>query len=76
MLPRLAVFEAIARHDPQSTAVVHSATGKRFTYGDLLNDVPNAREKLEKSAGNTSLSGQRIAYLVENSYDYVGARKQ
>ncbi|MCJ1258721.1 hypothetical protein MMC24_006554 [Lignoscripta atroalba] len=70
-LPRLPVFEAIAGHDPESIAVIHSVSGRRFTYGELLNDVANARDKMRKSAGSTDLQGQRVAFLVENSYDYV-----
>lgn len=72
-LPRLPLFEAIAAHDPESTAVVHSLSGRRFTYGDLLTDVADARQKLEATAEGTKLRGQRIAFMVENSYDYVGA---
>jgi len=72
-LPRLPLFEAIACHDPKSTAVIHSVSGRRFTYGELLNDVAKAKQKLLASAGETPADGQRIAFLVENSYDYVGA---
>lgn len=71
-LPRLPIFEAIAKHDPSSTAVVHSVSGRSFTYGDLLGDVQRARDLLVKSAGGKDLNGERIAYLVENSYDYIG----
>ena len=71
-LPRLPIFEAIAKHDPASTAVVHSVSGRSFTYGGLLGDVQRARDLLVKSAGK-DLNGERIAYLVENSYDYIGA---
>ena len=71
-LPRLEVFEAIAAHDPKATAVIHSLSGRRFTYGDVIQDVGEARTKLEKIANGSSLSGERIAFLVENSYDYVG----
>ncbi|KAH6608929.1 hypothetical protein Trco_002275 [Trichoderma cornu-damae] len=35
-LPRLAIFEAVARHDPDALAVVHSLSGRSFTYGQLL----------------------------------------
>lgn len=72
-LPKLPVFEAIAGHDPNSTAVIHCKSGRRFTYGQLLNDVADARDKLRQSAAGHSTDGQRIAFLVENSYDYVGA---
>lgn len=72
-LPKLPVFEAIAKHDPESTAVIHATSGRRFTYGQLLEDVAVARDQLRQSAGGQSLDGQRVAFLVENSYEYVGA---
>lgn len=71
-LPRLPLFEAITRHDPDSTAVIHSVSGRRFKYGELLGDVCRARNRLREAAGREELSGDRIAFLVENSYDYVG----
>ncbi|KAI9831814.1 MAG: hypothetical protein M1819_004711 [Sarea resinae] len=70
-LPRLPVFEAIARHDPSSTVVIHSNSGRRFTYAELLNDVAEAKEKMLHSANRKSIEGERVAFLVENSYDYV-----
>ena len=72
-LPRLPIFEAISKHDPKSTAVIHSTSGRRFTYGELLHDIRDARDRLLKLAGNEELTGRRIAFLMENSYDYVGA---
>jgi hypothetical protein len=72
-LPRLPIFDAIAGHDARSTAVIHSLSNRRFTYGELLRDVAEAKESLRESANGLSLEGQRIAFLVENSYDYVGA---
>lgn len=72
-LPKLPVFEAIANHDPKSTAVIHSDSGRQFTYGQLLGDVAHARDQLRQSAGGQSTDGQGVAFLVENSYDYVGA---
>jgi hypothetical protein len=74
-LPKLPVFEAIASHDPHSTVVIHSASGRRFTYGALIEDVAEAKKRLYKEAGSDSLDGQRIAFLVENGYDYVGAQR-
>ncbi|KAI9051927.1 hypothetical protein LZ554_004182 [Drepanopeziza brunnea f. sp. 'monogermtubi'] len=71
-LPRLPIFEAIAKHDPQSTVVVHSSSGRRFKYGELLKDVADGRDQLVKEAGEKGVEGERIAFLVENSYDYVG----
>lgn len=70
-LPRLPVFQAIASHDPQSTAVVHSLSGRQFTYGQLLHDVARAKDQLCQHANGKELGGERIAFLVENSYDYV-----
>lgn len=71
-LPKLPVFEAIARHDPDSTVVVHSNSGRTFKYGELLGDVCKARNRIYEKAGKTDMQGERIAFLVENSYDYVG----
>ncbi|KKO97527.1 hypothetical protein THAR02_10366 [Trichoderma harzianum] len=73
-LPRLAIFEAVARHDPDALAVVHSLSGRRFTYGQLLGDVRRARARLLEARGKSTgddLDGERVALLVENSYDYV-----
>ncbi|KAI4232550.1 MAG: hypothetical protein LQ352_008324, partial [Teloschistes flavicans] len=70
-LPKLPIFEAISSHDPESTAVIHCTSGRRFTYGRLLKDVAGAWDKLRDSAAGHSTDGQRIAFLVENSYDYV-----
>lgn len=71
-LPRLPVFEAISRHDPESTVAVHSLSGRRFKYGQLLGDVCKTRNNLHEAAGRDNIDGERIAFLVENSYDYVG----
>lgn len=71
-LPRLPVFEAIAKHDPGSTVVVHAPSGRRFRYGELLGDVRKARDQLIEAAGRTDdLNGERVGFMVENSYDYV-----
>jgi acyl-coenzyme A synthetase/AMP-(fatty) acid ligase len=71
-LPRLPLFEAVSKHDPESKAVVHSLSGRTFKYGELLGDVSRARDRLAEAAGRKDLNGERIAFLVENSYDYVG----
>lgn len=73
-LPKLPLFEAISSHDPKSTSVIHSVSGRRFTYGQLLHDVAERRDSLSNEAGPKGLEGERIAFLVENSYDYVGAQ--
>ncbi|PKS12782.1 hypothetical protein jhhlp_000993 [Lomentospora prolificans] len=70
-LPKLPLFDAIARHDPDSTVAVHSLSGRSFKYGELLGDVCKARNKLQEAVGKEDLNGDRIAFLVENSYDYI-----
>ena len=72
-LPRTPVFDAIARHDPNSLAIIHSASDRSFCYGSLLHDVAAAKDNLTKLANGKSLRGERIAFLAENGYDYVGA---
>jgi len=76
-LPRLPIFEAISKHDPNSTVVIHSTSGRRFTYGELLHDVATSKDLLLREGGGRvgKIEGQRVAFLVENSYDYVGARR-
>lgn len=71
-LPRLPIFEAVAAHDPASTVVVHAPSGRRFTYGELLGDVGRARDRLREARGGRDMDGERVAFLVENSYDYIG----
>ncbi|EPE03435.1 2-succinylbenzoate- ligase [Ophiostoma piceae UAMH 11346] len=73
-LPRLPVFEAIAKHNPESTVAVHSLSGRRFRYGELLGDVRKVRDQLVEAAGRpigSDLNGERVGYMVENSYDYI-----
>ncbi|KAF2877140.1 hypothetical protein BDV95DRAFT_558552 [Massariosphaeria phaeospora] len=70
-LPRLPIFEAIKAHSPKSTAVVHSLSGRSFTYGELVNDVAAAKDRLQRNTNGQSAEGARIAFLVENGYDYV-----
>ena len=74
-LPRIPVFKAIASHDPRSTAVIHSKSGRKFTYGELLRDVADTRDSIRHSAGEQRMEGERVAFLVENGYDYVGAKQ-
>ncbi|KAK5110273.1 hypothetical protein LTR62_006126 [Meristemomyces frigidus] len=72
-LQRSAFIDAISKHDPNSTAVVHSLSGRSFKYGSLLQDVASAKERLLQTTGKdeSSIVGERIAFLVENGYDYV-----
>ncbi|CAG8975589.1 hypothetical protein HYALB_00006796 [Hymenoscyphus albidus] len=69
-LPRLPIFEALASHNPRSTAVVHSVSGREFTYGQLFRDVADAKARLGRNNEGV-LEGERVAFLVENGYDYV-----
>ncbi|KAI0997060.1 Malonate--CoA ligase [Podosphaera aphanis] len=69
-LPKLPVFEALARHDPDSTAIIHSDSQRRFTYSRLLRDVAQERERLLQLTERIGY-GQRIAFFAENSYTYV-----
>jgi malonyl-CoA/methylmalonyl-CoA synthetase len=48
-------------------------SGRTFTYGELVNDVAAAKDKLQRNTHGKSAEGQRISFLVENGYDYVGA---
>ncbi|KAF2665146.1 acetyl-CoA synthetase-like protein [Microthyrium microscopicum] len=70
-LPRLPIFEAIANHDLKRNAVVHNPSGRTFTYGELAHDVADAIEELKIKAQGKSLDGERVAFLVENGYDYI-----
>ncbi|KAK5676262.1 hypothetical protein LTS10_011074 [Elasticomyces elasticus] len=72
-LQRSPFLEAIQSHDPSSTAVIHSLSGRNFTYGSLLHDVASAKEQLLRKTGKdeNGIVGERIAFLVENGYDYV-----
>lgn len=38
-----------------------------------MNDVAAAKDKIQKNTNGQSAEGQRISFLVENGYDYVGA---
>jgi hypothetical protein len=74
-LQRSAFFEAIRKHDPSSTAVVNFDSGVAFSYGSLLRDVSRTKERLLQETGKdeSGIAGERIAFMVENGYDYVGA---
>jgi malonyl-CoA/methylmalonyl-CoA synthetase len=72
-LPKLPIFEAIAKHDPKTPAIIHSSSQRTFTYGSLLHDVAAAKDHLSEATNGKPLRGERIAFLAENGYDYVGA---
>ncbi|KAA8903848.1 hypothetical protein FN846DRAFT_891020 [Sphaerosporella brunnea] len=67
-LPRTPIFEALAKQPQETTAVIHSASNKRFSYGSLLSDVAKTRNRI--STGK-DLHGKRVAMLAENGYEYV-----
>ncbi|KHJ36033.1 putative 2-succinylbenzoate- ligase [Erysiphe necator] len=75
-LPRIPIFDAMYSHDPNSTAIIHSRSGRRFTYGELLKDISEEKFKLlqllkkERNEENPKY-GHRIAFMVENGYDYI-----
>ena len=71
-MPNNPLFQAILKHDPKSIAIIHSESGRTFTYGGLLHDVAAAKERLLQTAEGKPLAGERIAFLAENGYDYVG----
>ncbi|CBF82751.1 protein sgdD [Aspergillus nidulans FGSC A4] len=72
-LPNLPLFRALKNHDPARLAVVHNPSFRSFTYGNLVADVVKAQDQLWNSSGRgrDGLRGERIAFLAENSYDYV-----
>ncbi|KAK3675383.1 hypothetical protein LTR78_004893 [Recurvomyces mirabilis] len=74
-LQRSPFIDAISKHDAESTAVVHSLSGRSFRYGSLLQDVALAKDRLLRKTGKdeSSIVGERIAFLVENGYDYVAS---
>jgi acyl-CoA synthetase (AMP-forming)/AMP-acid ligase II len=73
-LPNTHIFRALQNHDPESLAVVHSLSARSFTYGSLIADVVRTKDDLERkaAAAQGQLVGERVAFLAENSYDYVG----
>lgn len=75
-LQQSAIFEAIQKHDANSTAVIHSISGRTFEYGSVLQDVAAAKDRLLEATGKKEdgIAGERVAFLIENGYDYVGAQ--
>lgn len=74
--PDLPILQAISSHDPTSTSIVHSVSSRSFTYGNLVSDILAAQKRLEGVAARGPkaqvLKGRPVAFLAENSYDYVG----
>ena len=75
-LPDLPIFKAVHGHDPLRPAIVHSLSGRTFTYGSLLHDVAAAKDLLSEQVKGRNLQGERVAFLAENGYDYVGMQDQ
>ena len=71
-LPKSAIFQTLAQHDANKIAVVHSQSGRTFSYGSLVHDIAAVKDILWDRGRRRSLKGERIAFLAENGYDYVG----
>lgn len=71
-LPKTPIFTALSKHSPESLAIIHSVSERTFCYGSLLHDVAAIKDKITELAGGRDLKGERIAFLAENGYDYVG----
>ncbi|KAL4805295.1 hypothetical protein BDV18DRAFT_17779 [Aspergillus unguis] len=72
-LPNLPLFRALKEHNPASLAVTHNPSLRSFTYGNLVADVLQSQNQLYQTSetSRNGLRGERIAFLAENSYDYV-----
>lgn len=74
-LPRLPIFEALNSHPKSKLAIVHSRSGQKFTYGELLAATARYKDQLlvlSKAEKEEDLKEKRVAILVENGYDYLG----
>jgi malonyl-CoA/methylmalonyl-CoA synthetase len=71
-LQRSAFIEAIQKHDQSSIAVVENDSGESFSYHTLLDSVARAKELLLSKVGKDDVSGERIAFMVESGFQYVG----
>lgn len=71
-LPNSSIFKTLAQHDRKTPAIIHSQSGRSFTYGSLIHDIAAAKDDLWARVGNRSLQGERVAFLAENGYDYIG----
>lgn len=67
-----AFFKAIRRHHSISTAIVNNASGDSFSYNTLLRDALHMRHTLSQGLNRDLEFGERIAFIVENGYTYVG----
>jgi len=62
----------MGKHDLSSTAIIDSGSNQAFSYGTLLRDVVAAKQHLSQAVSGTPLCGERVAFLAENGYSYVG----
>ncbi len=74
-LPNLPIFQAITKHKPTSTAIIHSDSNQAFSYGTLLRDVVAAKKQISQIVPESRICGERIAFLAENNYNYVGTSR-
>ncbi|GAT29565.1 AMP-binding enzyme [Aspergillus luchuensis] len=67
-LQRSAFLEAIQKHEASSIAVAENDSAANFSYGSLLHSIVRAKELLLLKTGKSdeSISGERIAFMVEN----------
>ena len=73
-LQRSAFIDAIQKHEPASIAIMENDSGAIISYSSLLRCVARAKELLLLKTGKSdnSISGERIAFIIENGLDYVG----
>jgi len=71
-LQRSSFIEAIQKHDLSSLAILENDSGASFSYGTLLNSIAHAKDELLCKADRADISGERIAFMVESGYEYVG----
>ena len=76
-IPSLPLFLAAKKHaekNPDKVAVIDSAKGREFTFGQLLADAGTLKKVILEELGLTDtgdLAERRIAFLAPNGYDYV-----
>lgn len=70
--PKSVLFEALRSHDRDSIAIMDTACGQHSTYATLLQDVQGFKQRLLEEIGRTDISGARVAFIVENGYNYAG----
>jgi len=71
-LPRSVFFEALRHHDKASTAIIDSASGESINFASLLQDISRFKHQLLQELDKVDISGERVVFIVENSYNYVG----